>query len=38
MSTDHTSTHPDSPLHGRGAGSETINLAAIRQEYTKVRS
>lgn len=35
MSTDHTSTHPDSPLHGRGAGSETINLAAIRQEYTK---
>lgn len=35
MSTDHTSTHLDSPLHGRGAGSETINLAAIRQEYTK---
>ena len=35
MSTDHVSTHPDSPLHGNGIGSEAINLAAIRQEYTK---
>ena len=35
MSTDHISTHPDSPLHGNGIGSEAINLAAIRQEYTK---
>ena len=29
MSTDHISTHPDSPLHGNGIGSEAINLAAI---------
>ena len=35
MSTDHVSTHPESPLHGNGIGSEAINLAAIRQEYTK---
>ena len=38
MSTDHVSTHPDSPLHGNGIGSEAINLAAIRQEYTKRRA